>query len=82
MLKLKSLPVTTHDTSPTSPVVDFLSRAWMYLLRSPTPGISRPRSVAPELELYAEASAPEGALYVPGRPSDYLPGTSSLYIGR
>ena len=82
MLKLKSLPVMTEDTHPSSPVLDFLSRAWMYLLRSPTPGISRPRSVAPELELYAEASAPEGALYVPGRPADYLSGSSSLYIGR
>ena len=82
MLKLKSLPVMTDDAPAASPVLDFLSRAWMYLLRSPTPSISRPRSVAPELELYAEASAPEGALYVPGRPTDYLPGSSSLYIGR
>ena len=82
MLKLKSLPVEVRDTATPLPVLDFLSRVWTYLLRSPTPGISRPRSVAPELELYAEASAPEGALYVPGRPSDYLQGTSSLYIGR
>ena len=82
MLKLKSLPVMDRDEIHTSPVMDFLSRVWTYLMRSPTPGISRPRSVAPELELYAEASAPEGALYVPGRPSDYLQGTSSLYIGR
>jgi hypothetical protein len=82
MLKLKSLPVIADDTTPSSPVLDFLSRIWTSLLRSPTPGISRPRSVAPELELYAEASAPEGALYVPGRPSDYLSGTSGLYIGR
>lgn len=82
MLKLKSLPVMADDLSHSSPVLDFLSRAWMYLLRSPTPGVSRPRAVAPELELYAEASAPEGAHYVPGRPVDYLPGSSSLYIGR
>lgn len=82
MLKLKSLPVIADDFHPSSPVLDFLSRIWMYLLRNPDQVISRPRSVAPELELYAEASAPEGAHYVPGRAADFLTGTSGLYIGR
>ncbi len=81
MLKLKSLPALTDDTTPSSPALDFLNRVWTYLMRSPG-AITRPRPVAPELELYAEASAPEGALYVPGRGMDYLPGSSGLYIGR
>jgi hypothetical protein len=82
MLKLKSLPVLADITTPSSSVLEFLGNVWIYFMRSPTPGISRPRAIVPELDLYAEASAPEGALYVPGRPADYLQGSSGLYIGR
>ena len=60
-----------------SPLLDALYRVWSYLL--PSPEISRARAMAPELELYAEAGAPEGAQ---ARAADYLPGSTGLYIGR
>lgn len=40
-------------------------------------GAARPRR-APELEFYAEAGAPEGALYVDGKLIGLLPGVTRL----
>lgn len=82
MLNLKSLPASDRVYVETHVVREFLSRAWIYLLRSPRPEVSRPRPMAPELELYAEASAPEGAYYGADRRDSYLPGSTGLYIGR
>ena len=53
------------------------SRALARLARRMHGGTTRPRR-APELEFYAEAGAPEGALYVDGLYAGHLPGVTRL----
>ena len=82
MLNLKSLPASDRGYVESPTVREILARTWIYLMRSPLPEQSRPRSRAPELELYAEASAPEGAFYAIDKRDGYMPGSTGLYIGR
>ena len=77
---MKSLAARDRGYVESHVVREFLARAWVYLLRSPD--VSRPRAMAPELDLYAEASAPEGAYGAADRRDGYLPGSTGLYIGR
>jgi len=77
-----------HTVDAPHPAVDAVRRATAVLLRSASAALARlarrlaaparPGRGDPRLEFYAEAGAPEGALYLDGELVGWLPGVRRL----